>query len=333
MRRIRFFLVWIGVLCGLSAWMLAAEAVQPQPLKAPAQVIGWIPAYGIEASMQALNSEPAIASGLTRIGLQFWNPTEDGRGVEFAPISNSSQRVTPAQVKTIVSWAKERHIQVVLTVYNNSQVKAKWDWAWARRAFAQHRSEFILALLKEMRSYELDGIDVDLEGEGHLEADRASYAHFIAALSKQVHRQHKILTVDSFHSPCMNAPNMLWWSDWRGKVDAIHSMGYQDLYEASTEKFVPEGRPVCEQGASIFKYSWQLAYGRRAGFQTSQIVLGMPTWLDSWGAANAATDTLAHLREVRDLGAGIALWDLQLTASSWRSAATWQAVEQLRTGQ
>lgn len=295
------------------------------------QVIGWVPAYGIDASLQAMNSNPDIAKGLTRIGLQLWNPTKDGKSVVFAPIDDHGKLVTDSQVRTLVAWAKQRRIQVVLTVYNNSQVMKKWDWELARNAFAKQPRAFSRALLKEMQKYDLDGIDLDLEGEGALDQDRPAYARFVAQLSKELKKRGKLLTVDSFHSPCINAPNMSWWADWRGQVDAIHSMGYQDLYEGSTASFTPEGGTVCENGAAMFKYSWQLQYGIKAGYRPDQIVMGMPTWLDQWGEGGTGSSVLNHVQEAKQLGVGIALWDLQLEGKAWRQSETWRAIRDLWT--
>lgn len=138
------------------------------------------------------------------------------------------------------------------------------------------------------------------------------------------------MTIDSFHSPCANAPNMGWWRDWLGYVDAIHSMGYQDLYEGSTASFRPEGKSVCENGAAIFRYSWQLAYGQRLGYRIDQIVLGFPTWLAQWGEGGLGVTIGAHLSEIEELGAGVALWDLQLSAAEWRKAQIGEQLQRLR---
>jgi len=63
---------------------LAAASVHAQPGGANGpQVMGWVPAYGIDASVKALTATPAIGQAMTRIGLQFWNPSADGRGVEW----------------------------------------------------------------------------------------------------------------------------------------------------------------------------------------------------------------------------------------------------------
>jgi hypothetical protein len=290
----------------------------------------WVPAYGLAESMAAVESNSMIGTGLTRLGLQLWNPSPDGRSIVLAPTNKDGKQVLPDDVVRFRDWAKAHNIKVLLTIYNNSQVSAHWDWALARKAFADNRVAFSAALIKEMDKYALDGIDLDLEGEGDHDVDRVAYAKFVKELSKELKSKGKLLTIDSFHSPCGNAPNMRWWADWRGQVDAIHSMGYEDLYEGSTTTFTADGKPLCEGGAFIFKYSWQVKYGLNAGYKSEQIVMGMPTWLDSWGEGGAGADPVSHVREAQALGVGIALWDLQLAGQQWRSTNTWEAISALR---
>ncbi len=315
------------ILATLAAVLLGASLAHAAP---GPQVIGWVPPYALEASMRGLESSPAVGATLTRIGLQLWNPSVDGRGLVFAPIDATGQQVKGADVVRFRDWARTRSIQVLLTVYNNSQVLGKWDWALARGAFADHRAEFIQALVAEMDKFQLDGIDLDLEGEGDHSTDRVAYAAFVRDLSKVLRSKGRLLTVDSFHSPCDNAPNMSWWGDWKGQVDAIHSMGYADLYEGSTDTFTPPNQPVCAGGAHLFKYSWQLQHGLTAGYRADQIVMGLPTWVDTWGKGGLGSDAVSHLREVQTLGGGVALWDLQLAAPGWNSSDTWDAVRALR---
>jgi len=310
---------------------LAAANANAQPGSAAGpQVMGWVPAYGIDASMKALNASPAVGQAMTRIGLQFWNPSNDGRGVVLAPVDATGKPVTAASVKQVAQWARAHNVQPLLTVYNNSQVINRWDWQWARRAFAEHPEEFAAALVAAVDKWDLDGVDLDLEGEGDFTADRAAYGAFVHQLSASLKAKGKLLTIDSFHSPCDNAPNMRWWSDWVGDVATIHSMGYEDLYEGSNATFTPEGRPVCENGATLFRYSWQLDWGMKAGYRRDQIVMGMPTWVDSWGSGGIGPGVGDHLREVRTLGGGVGLWDMQLAAAGWNKPATWEAVQALR---
>jgi len=314
--------------CVVAAAACVSQA-QPTSIGGP-PVMGWVPAYGIDAATQALESNSAIGQSLTRIGLQFWNPGPDGRNVVIAPVDGHGKPVNPRAITRLVRWARAHGVQPLLTIYNNSQVIDRWDWALARRAFIGHPQEFTQALVAAVEAWHLDGVDLDLEGEGDHEADRPAFADFVRHLSDTLRAHGKLLTIDSFHSPCDNAPNMRWWADWVGQVAAIHSMGYADLYEGSQEAYTPEGKPVCENGAPVFRYSWQIDYGLRAGYHRDQIVMGMPTWLDSWGTGGLGSSVVDHLREVRALGAGVALWDLQLQAPGWSRAATWEAVQALR---
>ncbi len=306
-----------------------AALAQPTGVNGP-QVMGWVPAYGIDAAMKALNGSPAIGNSMTRLGLQLWNPSADGKGIVLAPVDASGRPVTAADVKQLQRWARSHGVQPLLTVYNNSQVITRWDWQWARRAFVEHPAEFSAALVAAVDQWDLDGVDLDLEGEGDFSADRPAYAAFVHQLSAALKAKGKILTVDTFHSPCDNAPNMRWWGDWVGDVATVHSMGYEDLYEGSKATFTPEGKPVCENGANLFRYSWQLDWGMKAGYRRDQIVMGMPTWVDAWGSGGLGPNVVDHLREVRALGAGVGLWDMQLAAAGWARPATWDAVAALR---
>ena len=314
----------------VAAFITALLGVSLAHAASGPQVIGWVPPYAMEESMRALQANPAVGKSLTRMGLQLWNPSVDGRGLVFAPVDASGKQVTAADVVRFRDWARARGIRVLLTVYNNSQVLGRWDWALARGAFVDHRAEFIRALVAEMDRYRLDGIDLDLEGEGDLDADRLAYAAFVRDLSRVLKPRGKLLTVDSFHSPCANAPNMSWWGDWKGQVDAIHSMGYADLYEGSTDTFTPPGGAPCAGGAQLFKYSWQLRYGLKVGYRADQIVMGLPTWVDAWGEGGLGAGAVSHLREVQALGGGVGLWDLQLPTPAWISQETWGAVRAVR---
>lgn len=318
--------VWgLGVLLGLLLGPAMAQEAPPAP-----RVVAWVPAYGVEAAMTAMQSDPQIAQAVTHIGLQFWNPSADGRSVVLAPADRAGTPLDAAAIARVRDFAHARGIKVLLTVYNNSETTLKWDWDLARRGFKTHRRAFARALVNTMQAHQLDGIDLDLEGEGGFDADRLAFARFVRTLAKAVHAHGKELTIDSFHSLCWNAPNMAWWSDWLGYADAIHSMGYADLYEASEETFTPEGQAACMGGAKLFKYSWQLGWGLGAGYRVDQIVLGQPTWVDRWGARGRESDAISHIREVQGFGGGIALWDLQLPAPGWRRADTWRAVLDLR---
>jgi hypothetical protein len=303
-----------------TALLLAALS----PVLLAHDVMGWIPPYNLEASRQAIAHKAGAVTldqCLTRMGLQFWLVSPEGT-LSYA---ERGEKLSDKDVALFRDWARAHGVKVQLTVYNHDG-KA-WDWARARSAFGAHRATFVKSLVAEMERLDLDGVDLDLEGEGSFDADRAAYGEFVAALSTALRAKGRLLTVDSFHSPCANAPNMSWWSDWKGRIDFIHSMGYGDLYEASTEAFTPPGGVPCANGAPIFKFSWQTAYGLGAGFPAAQLGMGLPSWVYEWGGSPLPR----HLDDLAKLGAAAAIWDIpgmmgDAKESRWSSEAAWKAL-------
>lgn len=294
------------------------------------QIVAWVPPYRLAESRKALTHAPGGVTAdrwLSRLGLQFWIPDGEGK-VRYA---DRGEPITDADVAVFRNWARKGGVEVLLTVYNHDG-KA-WDWARAKRAFRDKRDAFIASLVAEMERHQLDGIDLDLEGEGHLEADRAAYADFVKALSKALRAKGKKLTVDTFHSPCFNAPNMAWWADWAGAVDGLHSMGYGDLAETSTATFTAEGdKEPCAGGAALFKFSWQQDFALKAGYRPGQLALGIPGWRYEWAGAALPK----HLEDAARVGVGVAIWDLPATLGSekdprWSSTEAWRALVAFRS--
>jgi hypothetical protein len=287
-------------------------------------VMGWVPPYQLALSRKALAHHAGTVTAdqwLSRMGLQFWIVTPEGK-VTYA---QRGETITDVEVAQFREWAKGKGIKVLLTVYNHDG--KTWDWHRARSAFVSHKEVLVKSLVDEMTRQHLDGIDLDLEGEGYLDADREAYGAFVHALSTAVHAKGKLLTIDSFHSPCFNAPNMAWWGDWKGQVDAIHSMGYGDLYEANASGFTPDNGIPCAEGAAIFRFSWQADWAKQKGFRPAQLLIGVPGWQYEWGGSPLPK----HLQDLAKVGAGCAVWDIPSTLgdgkdSRWSSEAAWKAL-------
>lgn len=294
------------------------------------EVTTWVPPYQLERSRASLQHTAAgIDAGqwITRLGLQFWLPTETG-GLVFA---QRGEALGPADADWFADWGRHRHVKVLLTLHNFRD--DHWDWDLARSAFGDHADALVANLLATVQRHGLDGVDIDLEGNGMFEEDRGAFADFVAKLSTALKARGKDLTIDSFHSPCFNAPNMAWWQDWLGRVDAIHSMGYGDLYEGSTETFTPEGGAVCAQGAALFRYSWQAGWAARHGIPAARVLMGIPGGEYAWGAGTARKTLPEQLRDVESVGAGIAIWDVHgIADGEWGSAEAWKALKGFRDG-
>lgn len=329
-----------------AAWALGAAMLVMAPSFASSQsaspktppgrqIMSWVPPYRLDVSRKALQHRAGDITAdqwLTRMGLQFWVPTQSG-GVRYV---THEEQMHDSITTWYRDWARERGVKVLLTIYNHDG--KKWNWDTARAAFKDNQDAFVKNLIAEVDRLGLDGIDLDLEGNGSFEDDRAAFASFVQKLSVQLRARQKLLTVDSFHSPCFNAPHMNWWKDWAGKVDAIHSMGYGDLYEGSTESFTPEGgSTACANGESLFRFSWQVNWGKAQGYPPEQILLGFPGGRYEWGKGGLGTTLQAHLQEVAATQAGICIWDIPSVIGGsrdarWGSEEAWSALKRFRDG-
>ena len=298
----------LGTVAAAAADGPAGSAARPpggrpafRPYARP--VTTWVPPYAVERSKARLTGEAGVKEALTHLGLQFWVPTGSG-GVERV----KHREVTDAAVAELRDWGHANGVRVMLCVYNH--VGGKWDWSVARAAFADHRAAFVKNLVAAVERVGLDGVDVDLEGAGAFEADKAAFVAFVAELSKELRARGRHLTVDTFAHK-WNAPNATWWAELLPLVDALASMGYEEIGSAA-----PDWRG----------YAAQI---KAAGEHGGKFQIGMLSSKDAW-RGNTAAEQVEWV--AKDGRAGIAIWDAQLRAAAWREAGVWEKVKAVRDG-
>lgn len=285
-------------------------------------VMAWAPPYALKESFLGLESA-LDQKALDYVGLQFWNPTDSGT-LQLAPVDSTGSLIKEQEVRRWVQRIRLGGAQPLLTVYNFSQTNPHWNWKLAQQAFLVHPAIFADALVKEVKKYDLAGVDLDLEGEGFLDQDREAFAQFVRKLSGILRPHGLRLHINSFHSPCKNAPNMSWWSDWLPYVDQVQSMGYLDLYGSNPHAFLTE-KGSCMGGAPIFQYKWQSAWADSIGLG-NKLSLGMPTWVNQWGDGVV----IKHLHDALATGKSVALWDLQFQGTDWKSDTVWKTLRRVR---
>jgi hypothetical protein len=241
------------------------------------------------------------------LALQYREPTADGSGVQRAQRGDYTSDAAVAEQR---AWGRAHGVRVLLCVYNYNPKTESWDWPWARSGFADHPQEFASSLVAEMERLELDGIDLDLEGNGSLDGDKEVYLRFVRDLSARLRQRNKRLTIDTF-AYVWHAPNQSWWKELFPLVDGINSMGYEEI------------------GSSPEPEAWRAfaAQEEASGDNVAKLMLGMPAYKDDWRGKPA----LDHLRWLRDRGhAGISLWDSKLDGSAWRTRDAWMLVSEIR---
>ncbi len=268
----------------------------------------WVPPYAVGASKLRLNESfggLGMKDGLSDLALQFWEPTADGKSVQRVERGDDT---SDAAIGELRDWGRTHGVRVLLCVYNYNVTTESWDWPWARRAFADHPQEFASSLVAEMERLELDGIDLDLEGNGSLDGDKQVYLSFVRDVSARLRARGKRLTIDTF-AYVWHAPNQSWWKDLFPLVDGINSMGYEEI------------------GAGAEEWRGFAAQEIASGEDVGKLMLGMPAYKEEWRGKPA----LEHLRWLRDRGrAGLSLWDSKLDGAAWRTREAWALVSEIR---
>ncbi|HEY0548478.1 MAG TPA: glycosyl hydrolase family 18 protein [Verrucomicrobiae bacterium] len=268
-------------------------------------VMTWVPPYAVAKSKARLAESydgVGMKDALTHLGLQFWQPTKDG-SLKYAGGTND---VNDSVVAELRDWGRTNGVRVLLCVYN--AVGGKWDWSLARAGFAENQDKFVEALMSEVNRLQLEGIDMDLEGNGSFEADKETFIASIRRLSERLHANGKHLTVDTF-SYKWNAPNQTWWKELLPHVDALTTMGYEEIGANA-----PEWRSYASQKAA-------------AGEHASKLMIGLPSGRSEW-RGNSTMEQLQWLKA--DAQVGGSFWDAQLRSEAWRKAEVWKVLREIR---
>jgi hypothetical protein len=292
---------WISILIQAA---FCAGLAQGQGARPERNVMTWVPPYAIQScqkTLQTLFDDEGVSNGLTRLGLQFWEPTPNGgvaRVTRYGVLEDS-------QIQNFQAWGRRHQVAVLLCVYNGT---SKWDWDLAGLAFDHHRAHFIDALLEETLKFDLDGIDIDLEGIGNLNSSKGAFVAFIRELSDRLDEQGKILTVDSFPY-IWNAPNRTWWPELLPLIEGLNVMGYTNTGAHSKD--------------------WQAYESLEAvaGEHASKLLMGVAGYTSVWENASVQT----HVEWiVENQSVGLAIWDAQFRDPVWRTPALWERISKIK---
>jgi hypothetical protein len=282
--------------------------------------MSWVPAYEVENSVDALHAPlddgRTVGQALSRLALQFWVP--DGENLIL------DKRVSEADVRRLVTAAKQNNLQVLLGVSNAyPDVEGSgFSWDRAREAFAGGKA-FVQQIVAQMEKFQLDGVEIDIESErdGLTARDRADYASFIVAMAEEVHSRGKIITLSSFPGRWFG-PNNTWWSDWAKVVDGVQSMGYAEVGKEGTQDWD--------------SYRAQVALWIKAGGDPTKFLNGVSVYSKQWKGASV-TGNLQGLWDVaRATGSGVAVWELSRKAHpadldpGWNSPDNWTWIGRIK---
>jgi chitinase len=174
----------------------ALVAAAPAQAKDRGVVIGYVAAFkGLDRQLQQRGLDQ-----YTHLDLAFVNPTPAAEllapgGLACAPAveGNSSAMVSDGQLRGMVASAHRNGSKVIASL--GGAVIPPCGGDWAALLAPQTRAKLVQNLMAMVDLYDLDGVDVDLEGDLLTSIDAAgNYTPFVRALADALHARSKILT-------------------------------------------------------------------------------------------------------------------------------------------
>ena len=303
------------------------------------KLVGYIPSYsGITAV-----ADRTDFSKLTHINLAFVNPVANGAiGNDAGPMcmldGSGARNITKGDIAYVVNKAHAANVKVLASLAGGGLPSCSGDWRtllrWSRDGMVRNIVQFV-------NDNNLDGIDVDLEGELLTNIDMdGSYTPFIQALRNALPGKLVTAATDSYNGGMLPAASIQYF-------DFISIMSYDG---------VGPNRNVGGEHSSYAKAQTDISTWANRGLPKSKLVLGVPFYgvglngmptiafkdiLANYGAGQAQNDVVgtrcgtcayityngiptiqAKTQLAIDQGSGVMIWDLSQDASGSNSLLT-----------
>jgi GH18 family chitinase len=272
--------------CLIMFIVAAFLAAAPAAAKDRGVVIGYVAAFkGLDRQMQQRGLEH-----YTHLDLAFVNPTPAAEvvtagGLACAPAvaEKSSVMVSDAQLRAMVAKAHANGTKVIASLGGAVIPPCGGDWAVLLQP--QTRATLVRNLVAMVERYDLDGLDIDLEGDLMMGIDAAgNYTPFVRALAEALHARSKLLTAAT--------------GSYQGGMVPDASLPFFDLigimaYDAVGPTW---GTPGGEH-SPYAQAETDLALWIRKGVPASKLALGMPfygrgfgSYRSGWNLADIAAE-------------------------------------------
>lgn len=307
----------LTILCSVfSALMLLSHGVSAQSEKF--RVVGY---YSLKAAMET-HKGPAFKY-LTHINLWFLNPDSTG-----------SFREDLSAIKPFVDKAHKKNIKVLFSIGGGSKQPQ-----YKRLLQDDRRAQLIDSLVAQVIRYNLDGVDVDLEGSDIHD----TYESFVVELAEAMHARGKLITSavaiyykDQFTDKAlaqydfMNVMSYDRTGPWRPDKPGPHSLyshAVEDLNYFGTERNIaPEKMTL---GVPFYGYGYGPALTSPAismGYKKIVSTFKGAEYVDEWKMADGKTlyyngipTIKLKTRLAKQKASGIMIWEVRSDARGKKS--------------
>ncbi|MFT4090004.1 MAG: glycosyl hydrolase family 18 protein [Asticcacaulis sp.] len=246
-----------------------AAVAQPATGAQRPVAIGYVPAF---KNMDAVMAQADLKQ-YTHLNISFVNPAADGailNGDRFACMNDASgQPVTDSDFRAAVSKAHENGNKILVSLGGGYIPECSGNWAELLKP--ENRPEVVRHLIALVDTYDLDGLDVDIEGVLLTEIDQAgNYTPFIAELSQALKARGKLLT-------CATA-------SYEGGMIPVSSIPYFDLVNIMAYDAIGPGwGQAGDEHSPYAQAERDMALWRARGVAQDKLVLGVPFYGYGYG--------------------------------------------------
>lgn len=300
--------------------MLQSALWWPNTGIAPKVVVGYLQ----DGTDVTLSADQIDYAKITHLNIAFANPTDADGDLS-----------TPTDIKQLVAQAHKNKVKVLISIgggfasENQSRRQRYFDLISDPK-----RSGFVRKLADYLKSNDLDGLDVDLEGP----AIGNDYGAFITALSKSLKPRGMLLTaavsgdnggdrITADALKCFDLVNVMAYDatgPWRPERPGQHSS--MDYAKQTVTYWIGRGVPKAKIVLGVPFYGWGFGDAfNQGGYRYADIVGKYPgsEMLDQVGNTiwyNGIPTIRAKVKYVEDQGlGGIMIWSLNQDAMGPKS--------------
>ena len=261
---------WVRCIC----IVLAVQFTFIANATAKPVVIGYLPAF--RAMTEAVDK--ADSKLVTHINISFLNPDANGILIKNDTMvcmpDIAGAATTTSAFRYVVNKAQAAGVKVLVSVAGGVIPSCSGDWSTLLQP--SHRQNVIDNLIKFVDEFNLDGLDIDIEGEVLTKIDKAgNYTPFIQSLSEKLKARNKLLT-------CATA-------SYEGGMIPVSSIPYFDFVNIMSYDMIGPSWGV--PGVEHSTYAQAVAdvnLWKNRGLSKERLVLGVPFY--GYGFGTYATN-------------------------------------------
>ncbi|MBT3342185.1 MAG: glycosyl hydrolase family 18 [Gemmatimonadetes bacterium] len=273
------------------------------------RVVGYMPAWkGLRQTVENTDLEP-----LTHINIAFLNPDTSGAFVEGRePLC--MRGATAQELDHLVERAHAADVRVLVSLGGGLIPECSGDWE--ALLVPERRSEMVEALVHFAETFELDGIDVDLEGRLLTAIDEAgNYTPFVEQLSAALQPSGKLVT-------CATA-------SYTGGMIPVESIPFFDFVNIMSYDAIGPSWGQAGTEHSTYEMSQRhVEIWQQRGLPPDKMVLGVPFYGYGFGEGYESSYTFGDI--LKTFGSDAAGQDLIGEACDGCSYVTYNGVATIR---